>query len=148
MKKLLSSHEQTRDFARSLVEKIKEKPSDKAVVVALEGDLGSGKTKFTQLFAEALGAGQRVTSPTFLIMKKYELPEGKWKNIFHVDAYRIKKEELAALGFKKITENPENIVVVEWADRVKNLVPQDALWLRFSHGKNEEERLVATGRLN
>ncbi len=144
MKKTLSSEEQTKKFAESLAEEIKEKPSDKATIIALEGDLGSGKTKFTQFFAESLGIEQRVVSPTFLIIKEYNLPKGKYETLYHIDAYRVEEKGLLNLGFKEIAQNPKNIVIIEWADKIRNLVPENARWLKLSHGKNKKERLVET----
>jgi tRNA threonylcarbamoyladenosine biosynthesis protein TsaE len=141
IKKILSSHKETKKIARFLAKEI-EKKYPHAAVIALEGNLGSGKTKFTQFFAEALGIKNRVVSPTFLIMKEYAIPKNLYKNFFHIDAYRIKEEDLVNLGFKEIIKNPKNIVVVEWADRVKNLIPKKSIWLKFSHGKNNKERLI------
>ncbi len=67
----------------------------------------------------------------------------KYKNFYHVDAYRITDaEELDVLGFEKILADPQNIVLVEWADKIKEILPKDALWLEFSHGKNVEERMI------
>jgi tRNA threonylcarbamoyladenosine biosynthesis protein TsaE len=144
IKKTLSSHKETKKIAQSLAKEIEKKhpnPSN-AAVIALEGNLGSGKTKFTQFFAKSLGIKNRVVSPTFLIMKEYTIPKKMYKKFFHIDAYRIKEKDLINLGFKEITKDPKNIVVVEWADRVKKLIPQKAIWLKFSHGKNNKERLI------
>jgi len=114
---------------------------DRALVYALAGELGTGKTTFTKAFAKALGVTGRVTSPSFLIMKHYPLPRGK--TFVHIDAYRLNgPEELSRLGFQNLLEDPDNIIVVEWADKVKDVVPKDARWLRFEHGERENERLI------
>lgn len=94
-------------------------------ILALTGELGAGKTTFAQGLLEALGAEGPYTSPTFLIMKKYR------ENIFHFDAYRVKKNDIMNLGWEEIVSNPKNIVIVEWADRISGIIPQDALWINF-----------------
>jgi len=94
-------------------------------ILALTGELGAGKTTFAQGLLEALGAEGPYTSPTFLIMKKYR------ENIFHFDAYRVEKNDIMNLGWEEIVSNPKNIVIVEWADRISGIIPQDALWINF-----------------
>ncbi|KXB08222.1 hypothetical protein AKJ56_01660 [candidate division MSBL1 archaeon SCGC-AAA382N08] len=144
MQKVLPSEKQTKKFAESLVKEIKQSSlKESASVIALEGDLGSGKTKLTQFLAEALGIKQRITSPTFLIMREYEIPQGSFKHFFHIDAYRIEEKDLLELGFKEITTNPENLIAIEWADRVKDIIPQNTWWLTLSHGKEKEERIIS-----
>jgi len=70
--------------------------------------------------------------------------ETSFKLFVHVDVYRINKiSELENLHFKHVLEQPENIVVIEWADKIKRIVPKDAIWLHFSHGRTEKERLIA-----
>ena len=114
-----------------------------ALVVGLAGNLGSGKTTFIQGFARGLGIRHRLTSPTFLIIRSYELGIRNYKKLYHVDAYRIKKpKELSALGFKEIIADPKNIVLIEWANKVKRLLPKKTLWIQFKHGKKENERLI------
>lgn len=77
-------------------------------------------------------------------MRRTALKSRKFKNVFHVDAYRIKKpKELSALGFRDILENPQNIVLIEWAEKIKNILPKRAFWLRFRHGKKENERKIS-----
>jgi tRNA threonylcarbamoyladenosine biosynthesis protein TsaE len=145
--------------------------SDKgATVVALSGELGSGKTTFTQGFARALGIKQRIISPTFLIMRKYQIPrlrrpalrqrlrqgEGfggqainkltnnQLTNFYHVDLYRLEKiSELKPLGFKEILKDPSNIVLIEWPGKAKNILPKNTKWIYFKYGKREKERVIA-----
>ena len=92
-------------------------------------------------------------SPTFLVIKTYEIPNAKaQKNIkykildtryfYHIDCYRLKNpKELLDLEWEKIIQNPNNIVAVEWAGRVKSIIPKDALWISFSH-RGESTRMV------
>jgi tRNA threonylcarbamoyladenosine biosynthesis protein TsaE len=118
-----------------------------ALVFALRGDLGAGKTTFVQGFLKGLGLKKRAPSPTFVIMRRHVLKHKKFSNIFHVDAYRLKNaEQLDALDFKAVLADPRNIVLVEWADRVRSALPARAIWLRFEHGKKENERAILFGK--
>ncbi len=104
---------------------------DSALVVGLYGDLGSGKTAFTQVVAQILGIREIVTSPTFVIEKIYtiekeiskEIPTG-FTHLIHIDAYRLdRSEELISLGWKDITSNPTNLILIEWPERVADIMP-------------------------
>jgi tRNA threonylcarbamoyladenosine biosynthesis protein TsaE len=128
---------------RVAAEILKEKRGAGAAVLALEGDLGAGKTTFAQAFAKALGIKSHVTSPTFLIIRSYKLKTKNYKLFHHIDAYRLRSpEELLDLGFADLLKNPENIILIEWADKIKDLLPADARWLRFIHGNKEGERKI------
>ncbi len=109
-----------------------------ATIVGLHGDLGSGKTTFTQAVAEILGIKERVTSPTFVIMKSYILPkkwQGRplpWGNLVHVDAYRLDSaEELEKLNWREIMTNPSNLILIEWPERVLKILPTDLVSINF-----------------
>ena len=122
----------------------------KACVVALRGDLGAGKTTFTQGFFRGLGVKRRPISPTFVIMRHYKIParrgtsgERRFTDIYHFDAYRLRKEEdVAVLGFQKILTDPRNIILVEWPEMIKGILPSDAVKMDFQYGKNENERII------
>lgn len=113
----------------------------KSLVLALSGELGTGKTTFTQSFAKTLGVKKRILSPTFLIMKRFPLTKSNFQNLYHIDAYRIKSSDLRKLGIKEIFKG-QNIVLIEWADRVKEILPKGTVWIRFKHGKRENERQI------
>ncbi len=132
--------ESTARFAKAIAHEALETPHPHgALVYALVGDLGTGKTTFTQSFAQALGMGRLVPSPSFLIMRKYELPSER--TLIHIDAYRLaSSKELLDLGFENVLKDPRNIVVVEWADNVADILPQDTKWFHFKHGEKENER--------
>src|SRR3989338_5551126 len=98
----------------------KHTPKPHAIVVALIGELGAGKTTFVQKFANAYGTHETLTSPTFVILKKYG-------NLVHIDAYRLKNaKELEDLGVRELIADPKNIIFIEWADSVKELLPSDS----------------------
>lgn len=97
-------------------------------IVCLSGELGAGKTTFTQGFLKGLGACGPYTSPTFVIMKEYKT---KNKNIYHIDAYRIGAKDMKNLGWEEIVSDSKNIVIIEWAERIKKIIPKNSLHLEF-----------------
>jgi len=125
----------------------------RALVIAFEGDLGSGKTTFIQGLAAGLGIKENVLSPTFVIQKDFPLPArggsafgGKnYKNVYHIDAYRLKnQEELLELGFSDLIKNPENIIVIEWADKVRKILPSDVININFKNlGESKRKILIS-----
>ena len=152
MKSQFLSHspEETKKFAKELTTKLLKKPFQRkgALVLGLEGELGTGKTSFAQGFAKGLGVKEKILSPTFLIMRKLQIPKPKFQtnpklaNFYHIDCYRIQNsKELLALGWRKIVTNPQNIVLVEWADKVKTILPKDALGVTFSHAGKTKRTL-------
>ena len=107
-------------------------PSPQATVIALHGDLGAGKTTFVQTLAHALGVGEPVTSPTFVICKEYTLT-GAWDVLVHIDAYRLDESaELARLGFAELCAQPRTLMCIEWAERVADILPADTIHLSFT----------------
>jgi len=122
------SKEETQKIAKNLARRIARESHTRkeAFVIALRGDLGGGKTTFLQGLAKGLGIKKRVLSPTFNIFRKYD-------NFYHFDCYRIEKsEEISSLGFEKIISNPKNIVAIEWAEKIEDILPKDAIWIKFS----------------
>lgn len=107
---------------------------DGACIVGLSGHLGAGKTSFTKLLAKELGITETVTSPTFVIMKIYEIPAGtsSFKRLVHIDAYRLeKRNELEALDFERISSDPHNLMIVEWPENA-GLTKEDMdVWLKL-----------------
>jgi len=101
-----------------------------ATLITLSGELGAGKTSFTQGVAKALGIEESVTSPTFVLEKIYELPEDiahGYKRLVHIDAYRLEGgRSLAPLGFDELMQDRHNLIVLEWPERVADGLPQAA----------------------
>ncbi len=122
----------------------KEQILNKVLTLALEGDLGSGKTTFIQGLAAGLGIKENVLSPTFLILKQFPMAVKNYKNFYHIDAYRLEKpKELLELGFKDLLNNPENLMVIEWADKIKKILPKDILKIKFINlGKNKRKIII------
>lgn len=126
--------DRTQDFAREFVSDLPEK-----AVLALYGELGSGKTCFVRGLARALDVSQPVTSPTYTIVNEYRgrLP------LYHVDLYRINDpDELFGLGFEEYVEAPRGLTAVEWAERAGDLVPANAVHVRFEMGDSPDERVI------
>ncbi len=98
------------------------------LAVCLSGDLGSGKTTFAQGLLEGLGADGPYTSPTFLIMKEYKTG---LNNIYHLDCYRVKSKDVLDLGWEEIIAGKNNVVIIEWAERIRDIIPKDSLWIDF-----------------
>ncbi len=133
-----------RKLARQITNPKFQIPNGKgAFVIALNGELGSGKTTFVQGFVLGLGIKKRATSPTFIIFRRFAISHSQFANLYHVDAYRIKNpKDLATLEFDAILSNPKNIILIEWAENIKKILPKNTLWVRFRHGKGENERLL------
>jgi tRNA threonylcarbamoyladenosine biosynthesis protein TsaE len=144
IKCLSKSAGQTKKLGESLAkELLKEKEQKGAFVLGLEGDLGGGKTTFLQGFARGLGIKQKILSPTFIIMRKFEIRNSKFKYFYHIDCYRIQKvKEILDLGFKEILSRPENIVAVEWAEKISKILPKDILTLEFEFINKETREIV------
>ena len=132
------SNEETEKLAKKIFRNLKPQ-KERATVFGLYGDLGVGKTTFTQFIAKELGVKRKVNSPTFVIMKKYPISKTlglKYKYFFHLDAYRLKNEkELLHLGWDKIIENKEHLVFIEWPENIKKAMPKKHHQIHISHTK-------------
>lgn len=123
-----------RELQRFASEFVAEVPQQTGVatVVVLSGDLGAGKTTFVQAVAKALGVEEAVTSPTFVIEKIYQLKGQQFERLVHIDAYRLERaEELEKLGFRELLNDPGNLILLEWPERVPELIPDHAIRIRF-----------------
>lgn len=131
---ITSSPEQTRAFGAKTAGLIKD-----GLVICLEGDLGAGKTLFTQGFCSALHMKEPVTSPTFNLMNVYEGD----RRIYHFDLYRLENEDdLYEIGFYEYTDVENEIALIEWPDRFINCLPDDYLYLTISRTDKENEREI------
>ena len=146
MKYISNSLEETKKIAGSFIASLLPHP-DRAVVVGLYGNLGAGKTTFTQCLARALGIEETVTSPTFVIEKIYELNGQKFTHLIHIDAYRLEKsDELLHLGWRDIISDKNNLILVEWPERVADIMPEHVkIYLKVM--ENESSREIEVGSL-
>ncbi len=142
------------DVAREVLARLPA-TKDAAAVVALAGELGSGKTTFVQALAGELGVEGVVQSPTYVLMKKYPIPQGDtlrspgvkvlpFKTLVHIDAYRLERpEEFTALRPEQFLSDPATLVVVEWPERLGAALPRPDLTLNFlSKDAGEGERYI------
>ena len=129
------SEKQTQKVAGNLAQKVtKTKLAKHAVAIALEGELGAGKTTFVKGFARALGIKFHITSPTFVILRNYQLPTANFQLLFHIDAYRLRDHrDLISLGIKELLADPTNIVLIEWSDRVRKILPAKYIRIHIDH---------------
>jgi tRNA threonylcarbamoyladenosine biosynthesis protein TsaE len=121
-------------------------------VICLSGDLGAGKTTFTQGLLKGLKIKGPYTSPTFAIMKEYKLKskvesrKSKANSVFHIDAYRIDSKSLLELGFKDFAGKENSITIIEWPKKVKRLIPTSALWINFQWLSDKERKITLSSK--
>lgn len=127
----ITTREGLQRAARAVLEELTARQSTAAAAgLALHGELGAGKTALVQSLAQLLGVAEAVTSPTFVIMKKYALPPSPagFASLIHIDAYRLETEaELSVLDFALLAAEPTNVLCIEWAERVSALLPPGTL---------------------
>lgn len=132
---ILNSEQETIAFAKEVANKIA--PQDKAVVIGLEGNLGAGKTTFSKGLLQSFGVNEPIISPTFLLIKEYQLNPEQAKGFikaYHIDTYRLEDtNELNTLQLQEILKEKDALVLVEWAERAKNILPKDAIWVKIKH---------------
>lgn len=122
MNYLTRSKEETQEIGHTLARQFK--PGS---LVTLTGELGAGKTTLVQGMLKELGAERPFVSPTFVLMKQYELKSLSStgiRRIYHADAYRIEAHDFETLGFAEWCADPEGLVLLEWPERIKNLLPE------------------------
>lgn len=127
-------------------------PKERATLVALSGELGSGKTTFTQALLKRLGIEERVQSPTYVLMKSYPLKgdlttfgsKRRFNRVVHIDAYRLSgAKEFASLRPEEFLNDPKVLVLVEWPERAGEALPAPHITLTFSsEGAAEDERYI------
>lgn len=101
-------------------------------IFALSGNLGAGKTHFVQGVTKALKIKQKTLSPTFVIIKEFPLKKFVFKKFYHIDCYRLEKSsEIILLGFKDIIKNPENLIFIEWPEKIKKILPKKTVYIKF-----------------
>jgi tRNA threonylcarbamoyladenosine biosynthesis protein TsaE len=140
MQKIITQNSQeTKKLGEKLSESLKG-----GQIVCLSGELGAGKTTFAQGFLQGLGIKGPYTSPTFVIMKQYHITQNikhktkmlhdscsMFHDVYHIDAYRINEKDILSLGWEELVQDKKNILLVEWAERIKKLIPEEALWIKF-----------------
>lgn len=144
-----SAHE-TKIAARIALELLGRQPQRAgAAVIALVGPLGGGKTTFVQGLGVALGISEKVHSPTFVLMRLLRTSHDTYRTLYHIDCYRMDDPgELLRLGLQEILEDGGALVVVEWAEKIRSLLPGHTVWITFEHGAREHERTIEINNRN
>lgn len=136
MEIITTSATETKKFASEFAKRLR-----LGDLLCLYGDLGSGKTTFVQGLAEGLDFKKRVLSPTFVFVRIYPLGSRKLK-LIHIDLYRVEKiEDADSLGLEDFWSDPKNIVVIEWAERVKDLLPKKRVNVTFEYVDGDRRRI-------
>ena len=154
MEILSTSTAETEKLAKNIVEKVKP-----GMVLALFGDLGSGKTTFTAFLVRALGFNSRVQSPTFVIHRRYMKPltdvarrpqvvaeTGSIQTVHHVDLYRLtSKEEVLDIELSEMLQESHSLVLIEWPELAMNFLPEDTVKLYFTAIDENTRRIIVEG---
>jgi tRNA threonylcarbamoyladenosine biosynthesis protein TsaE len=134
---LSRSIEETKELAGSIAKKLKA-----GDILALYGDLGSGKTTFTSYLVHSLGIDKRVQSPTFVIARRYMGGKGDISTVNHIDLYRMEsKKDLNDLGLEEIFDEPGAISVIEWPELVEDLLPKETIKIYFKYAGEDERKI-------
>ncbi len=129
MQKYIShSEDETRKIAQKFAK------TSRGSVFALTGELGAGKTIFAQGFAKGLGIKDKIISPTFVLIKQYG------KIFYHIDLYRL--ENFTQLGLEEILSNKNNIVLIEWGEKIEKILPKDTIKIDITR-ENSHSRLIS-----
>jgi tRNA threonylcarbamoyladenosine biosynthesis protein TsaE len=133
METITQSAQETKDLGQKFSASLKG-----GETIALVGDLGAGKTTFVQGLAQGLGIKNRMISPTFILIRNYD-------DFFHVDLYRLEEnvdEEVKNLGLTDIWGKNGNIVVIEWAEKITDLLPENTIWINLEILEGEQRKIA------
>ncbi len=140
-----SSEGETLGLARSFALRL-----ERGDVVALRGELGTGKTRFVKGVCEAFGAVDRVSSPSFVILNRYEGSDKQRRELYlyHLDLYRVKSiEEIYDIGYEEFVYG-DGITLIEWAEQLGELLPPKRYEVCLSYGQGDSERLISIELVN
>lgn len=135
------------EISKMIIDKILKMDNKKARAVALSGELGAGKTTLTQELARQLGIKNNIVSPTFVIMKNYNINLNSkyyshFKKLIHIDAYRLESHiELLKIGWQELVEDKDNLIIIEWPERVEDCIPNDVCWIKLGHVDDQTRSL-------
>lgn len=133
-KYISKSAEETKQIAAKLAKK------NKGRIFALSGELGAGKTIFVQGFAQGLGITEKIISPTFVLVRQHPIPNTK-KVLYHIDLYRLEDiKDINQLGLSEIWSDPNNYVLIEWAERIKDFLPKETVKINIE--KEDQNRII------
>lgn len=131
---IIKNENETRDFALNLADEL-----EAGNVLALIGDLGTGKTALTKYIAQGLGIRDSIVSPTFTIVREYT---GGRLPLYHFDVYRLAdSEEMFNIGVEEYFYEKGGVCVIEWADIVEDILPTNTKYIYIEYGASEGERI-------
>ena len=143
MEKQIHSIVELEAFAKELITNLV--PGETATLITLSGELGAGKTTLTQAFARELGITKTVTSPTFVLENLYELTDSLFSTFIHIDAYRLTDpEELTALKFDELLDEPKNLIILEWPEKVAQALPTPTIAIGLIPHEDGSRTLIST----
>ncbi len=148
---LTRSEESTQNLAKEIWQKYESHKGKRAIIFALRGEMGAGKTQFTKGLARAMGITELVTSPTFALENSYQSTVNS-NQLYHFDAWRLENsDEMKALGFPDLIKN-KSVISVEWAEKVSDIIREFddeaiIIWVKIEFGKGENERIISWGNL-
>lgn len=117
------SEEETKKIAAKIAKR------SKSQIFALTGELGTGKTIFAQGFAKGLGIKEKIISPTFILIRIHKIPKTE-KLLYHIDLYRLEdNRQFNALGIEEILNDSNHFILIEWAEKIKELLPKNTCWI-------------------
>ncbi|MCB9803144.1 tRNA (adenosine(37)-N6)-threonylcarbamoyltransferase complex ATPase subunit type 1 TsaE [Candidatus Nomurabacteria bacterium] len=139
MREYISNNlQETNELAKKIIADLQDKR-----LIALSGNLGAGKTALVKAIAENLGIKEAITSPTFVLLKVYNLNFKNLKKLVHIDCYRLDGEEdLQDLGLEDYIADPEALVLIEWAEKIKNLPEANLLKIKIEILGNKERKII------
>lgn len=130
-----TSEEETKDLAKKLAKQLRG-------VIALSGELGTGKTTFIQGFAKGLDIKEKILSPTFILIRQHYIPNSK-QILYHLDLYRIDDpDQIESVGIKELLQNPKNLILIEWAEKIKKYLPKETTWIYFETLGNSKRKIT------
>lgn len=136
-KKITNNEKETFNFAKSLANTLKG-----GEIIALSGELGAGKTIFSKGVAQGLGIKKNVTSPTFVIMKIYNVKKGRIKKLCHIDAYRLNNEkDLLAVGAEEYMGSSDTVTIIEWPEMIIKILPKNIMNVKIVN-KEGDVRII------
>lgn len=129
-------------FARSLLRR--KRGVGHPLVIGLVGELGAGKTTFVQGFAKALGVREKIVSPSFTIMRVFRLGKKKrFRHLVHIDCWRLKNpSEIKEIGFLSVLRDRDAVILIEWADNIRGLLPRQTVWVSIAHSAQNKREIV------
>ena len=137
---ILNSLDDTADIAKEIASELEKYPKNKASIIFLEGDLGTGKTTLVKEILKSLGLSEPVTSPTFTIIEPYLIKD---KKIYHIDLYRIEsRKELEVLGIEEYSAENDCLIFIEWPEKAEGFFSEYDLKIRLSHINEFSRELI------